>query len=160
MAAAGAPFPADFKYCPHCGARLEKAEVEEAKIRDYCSECGWVHYLNPIPVVVCVAYNRDREFILIRRNIEPARGEWARRELKEETGLEAIPGELLGLYNHRTDYYGELLVIAYAAEITGGSFEIDKKELQAARFVTPDTVPPIPFKSHRDAIKKYARLSA
>lgn len=78
--------------------------------------------------------------------------ETARRELQEETGLEAKIISFLGIYIHRTDYYGELLIIGYAVRITGGEFNLDD-ELQEAKFVEHDKLPPIPFNSHRQLIE-------
>ncbi len=164
-----------FSYCPHCGIELETTEIEPDKFRRRCPGCAWVQYLNPIPVVVGVAHNSTGEILLGRRNLPPARGEWALpggfmeagespeqtclRELFEETALEAAQPRLLGVYSEYTDYYGELLIVAYAVKITGGSLQIDKTELQEAEFVSPATLPAIPFPSHLDAISRYQQLT-
>ncbi len=161
-----------YRFCPLCGTKLEKQELEhEDKQRLGCSECGWIHYINPIPVVVCVAYNSSGEILLVKRKLEPARGTWALpggfmevgetteetgvRELEEETGLEAIPEDLLGIYNQHTDFYGELLIVAHAAKISSGEPVPDGVEISDVRYVDPASPPEVPFPSHLDAIATF-----
>lgn len=78
-----------------------------------CTDCGWVHYVNPRIVVGSVATWEDR-FLLCRRAIEPRRGHWtlpagfleegespeegALREAREEANAELRIDALLGIY--------------------------------------------------------------
>lgn len=159
----------NYQFCPHCGVELEERELSDDKRRQVCPECDWIHFLNPIPVAVCTAFNSQGQLLVIRRDIRPARGEWALpggfmevgetpeetclRELAEETGFQATLISFLDIYDHDSDFYGELLIIGYAARITGGELELDD-EVQAAEFVAPEAVPPIPFRSHRRLIEQ------
>ncbi len=161
-----------YRFCPLCGNKLKKQKLEnEDKQRLGCSECGWIHYINPIPVVVCVAYSSTGEILVVKRKLEPARGAWALpggfmeagetteetglRELEEETGVVAEAGELLGIYNQHTDFYGELLIIAHLARIDSGKPEPDGFEVSEVRFVDPASPPEVPFPSHLDAIATF-----
>lgn len=90
-----------FEYCPICGAKAFEVHNEKAK---KCQACGFVYYFNPSAAVACFIRNTEGELLLVRRGKEPAKGtldlpggfvdmhetgeEAARREIKEETGLD------------------------------------------------------------------------
>lgn len=90
-----------FEYCPICGA---KTFVEQNVKAKKCTTCGFTYYFNPSSAVACFIRNAKGELLLVRRGKEPAKGtldlpggfvdmyetgeEAARREVKEETGLE------------------------------------------------------------------------
>ncbi|MDD5634045.1 MAG: NUDIX hydrolase [Candidatus Omnitrophica bacterium] len=160
----------DFKYCPHCKARLEWDIVEGAK-RLICKKCKWIYYRNPLPVVACLVLRDKTELLLIRRGIEPAKGRWAlpggfieftedvetagKRELFEETGVRGSTGRLIGIESHISVMYGPLLVM-------GVEYKLGKKvtlsvgdDAMDARFFPILKLPKIPFKSHRNLIKAF-----
>lgn len=90
-----------FVYCPKCGAKTFVVRNEKAK---QCTTCGFVYYFNPSSAVACFIRNADGEVLLVRRAKDPAKGtldlpggfvdmhesaeDAARREVKEETGLD------------------------------------------------------------------------
>lgn len=90
-----------FIFCPQCGARTFTERNEKAK---QCTTCGFVYYFNPSAAVACFIRNAEGEVLLVRRAKDPAKGtldlpggfvdmyesaeEAARREVKEETGLD------------------------------------------------------------------------
>lgn len=99
-----------FKFCPMCGHPMViKCPSDEVHVRELCEECGYIHYVNPIPVVGTVPVCGDR-VLLCRRAIEPQKGKWtlpagfmevhetllegALRETFEETGAQARDGFL------------------------------------------------------------------
>ena len=90
-----------FSFCPKCGAQTFIVNNEKSK---RCTNCGFVYYFNPSSAVACFIRNTKGELLLVRRAKEPAKGtldlpggfvdmyetaeDAARREVKEETGLE------------------------------------------------------------------------
>jgi len=159
----------NFKYCPICKELLEESFIE-GKDRQHCKECGWIHYLNPVPVVSCLVSNGKGELLLIKRGIEPCLGAWAlpggymeidetspeagARELLEETGLDGIPGRLVGLSMEKSRIYGSILTI-------GIEYKVEKYDLnpgddaEAAAFFDTKNLPKNPFKSQRELVEKF-----
>ncbi len=102
-----------YRYCLHCAAPLVACEIAGLSRRYGPAEgCGFIHYINPLPVAVCLVQYRGG-VVLIRRGVAPRLGYWAlpsgfieahetreeaaRRETREECGLEVEVGELLGI---------------------------------------------------------------
>lgn len=104
-----------FKFCLRCGSHAEANE-------DYlaCPKCGLHYYWNAKPVNAVLLYNQKREFLFVKRAIEPRKGLWdfpggfveepetieegLRREVKEELGIEIGGLEYLGSYRDHYDY--------------------------------------------------------
>lgn len=126
----GPPIPMTL-HCTACGAATEEREVG-GKPRQVCIACGLVAYLDP-KLAVAVLLVREGQVLLGRRGPgtrEP--GKWsfpagfvergerveaaAAREAREETGLDVVIGDLVGLFSSD----GEPVVLAvYAATATG-----------------------------------------
>ena len=91
-------------HCLKCGTELILDVDKEDKLRPHCPGCGWIYYKNPIPAAACVILNSRNEIVVIKRAVEPNKGEWALPsgyieidqspeqaasvEMKEETGLQ------------------------------------------------------------------------
>lgn len=125
-----------FAYCPKCGAKSFVERNEKAK---QCTACGFVYYFNPSSSVACFIRNPQDELLLVRRAKEPAKGtldlpggfvdlfesaeEAARREVKEETGLDlagirylfSLPNlyPYLGFEVHTLDMFFECTVPSF-----------------------------------------------
>ncbi len=153
-------------YCPHCGVKLEHKPIEGKK-RLFCSECSWVNYENPLPSSAAFVRNDSREILLVKRGVQPGKGEWALpsgfievdetpagacvRELKEETGLDGRIQGLLGVYSQKSIMYKNVIIIAFLVKAEGplkpGSDSV------SAQYFSPNKLPPIAFPSHREIIK-------
>jgi ADP-ribose pyrophosphatase YjhB (NUDIX family) len=106
---------AEWRTCPRCRSQLEQLE---RSVR--CPSCGLEEYANPVPTASALVRDGDGRILLARRAAEPGAGLWdlvggfmdegedpldtLRRELREETGLEAEPGEYLAAI---PDRYGD-----------------------------------------------------
>lgn len=101
------------KHCPRCGTPLEQAEVE-GRARPRCPACAFVVFGNPASVAAGLVVDRVGQILLVRRAIEPCAGQWAlpagyqeideelpstaRREVREEAGVEVDVVQLLDLH--------------------------------------------------------------
>ena len=65
-----------YKFCPMCGHPLvTKRPLDDVRVREVCEACGFVHYVNPTPVVGTLPVFGGR-VLLCRRAIEPRKGKW------------------------------------------------------------------------------------
>lgn len=126
--------PDGVRYCPLCGARLERRPVgPERKLEMVCSGCGFVYYLGQKVVAATIAMEDDC-VLLTRRAIHPAHGKWtfpggyvewgepveraAIRETLEETGLSVDLAGLVGVYSYPAT---PVVIVVYEARVTGGT---------------------------------------
>lgn len=96
--------------CPHCVGADEQPIV--------CDRCGWRWYANPRPAAAVLLERTDEDgtsLLLLRRAVEPGLGDWdlpagyldpgesfeqaARREAREESGIDVELIELAGVYH-------------------------------------------------------------
>jgi 8-oxo-dGTP diphosphatase len=160
----------DWRHCPRCAAPLHHGAVA-GEDRDvlHCAACGLVVYDNPAPTASALVV-RDGALLLTRRAKEPLAGWWdlpggfvdpgehpaetVRRELREETGLDVEPGELIGIF---TDVYGDggvtTLNLFYEARVLGGQ-ERPADDVSELGWFPLDRVPvgEIAFRNGRDAV--------
>ena len=157
-----------FSYCPHCTTPLITSFVD-GRDRMICSVCGWINYVNPLPVAVAFTVNRNNELLVIRRAHEPAFNEWALpggfletgenpeegclRELYEETSLEGSVEGLIGVYHRESELYGSLLVVAYRVAAAHENISINHEVFEAG-FYTADLMPPVRIPLHRQIIEE------
>ncbi len=157
-----------FKFCPFCGTRLE-TKIVEGKEHNYCPKCDMIIWENPVPVVACVVLNEQKEILLVKRGVPPAKGMWALpsgfmeigeqpertaiRELEEETGLEGEIEEIVGIYGQSSIKYRWIISIGYKLKIIGGSLKAGD-DAADAKFFSLDKLPEIPFSTHKKMIEK------
>jgi 8-oxo-dGTP diphosphatase len=142
--------------CPRCGGELSGDASRVA-----CAACGFVAYANPKPTATALCVDSEGRVLLARRAVEPRAGSWdlpggfvdedehpldaLRRELREETGLEIEPLELVGIWMDR--YGGDstahsTLNLFWTARVVAGqpSPADDVSELS---WFAPDELPPV-----------------
>jgi len=126
----------DLRFCPRCGAVCVGA-CAGGRVRPRCPECSYVHYRNPTAGVAIVVAREGHVLLGKRAAAATFGGKWAfpagfiefdedfltaaRREAKEETGLDvAVTGILNVTSNHLTRHL-HALVVAVAATPIGGT---------------------------------------
>jgi ADP-ribose pyrophosphatase YjhB (NUDIX family) len=118
------------QFCLRCGGELRPRLVDHRE-RPACPACGWVLFLDP-KVAVAAVLELAGGIVLCRRAIEPGLGKWSfpagfvdrgeevkgalLREIREETGLDAALGRLVGVYSAAGN---PVVLIVYAAKATG-----------------------------------------
>lgn len=103
---------------------------------------------------------RDGRVLLIRRGKEPLRGRWlvpggtvelgetleeaVVREVREETGLEVVPGEMLTVFDRIDRQEGRVLyhyvIVDYLCEYVGGEAKAGS-DAEAVAFVAQEDLP-------------------
>jgi ADP-ribose pyrophosphatase YjhB (NUDIX family) len=122
------------RFCARCGTALVDREID-GRMRRACGRCGFVVYQHPA-VGAVAAVVRHGSVLLVRRRLEPFRGHWtmpagyleleeepwdtARRETREETGIEIEQVELLAVMTNLDDHRRRGVVVAYLARPVGG----------------------------------------
>jgi 8-oxo-dGTP diphosphatase len=159
-----------FQFCPVCGGRLAEQQLKAGDpARLVCQSCGFVFYLDPKVAVGTIIRTPDDRIVLVRRAIDPGYGKWvfpggyvdrgeqllaaARREAREESGLEIELHDLVDIYS----YSGRApIIIVYAASMTSGVLTIDDESLEARTFAR-DEIPwdELAFRSTYEALRAY-----
>jgi NAD+ diphosphatase len=105
-----------YRYCPQCATPLAPiALLEDSGVKERlrCPACGFTHWNNPTPVLAAIveldgkillarnAAWQHRMFALITGFMEAGESpeEGIRREVAEETGLEMVSLELVGVHD-------------------------------------------------------------
>ncbi len=162
--------PVKPSYCARCGQAVVTRVVDD-RPRVVCPACETVFYENPLPVAASVVLNQRREVLLVKRRNEPYQGMWclpmgfaelgetiaaaALRELKEEAGVEARVLRLLDADSVESSHYGDLLIVTYEMQKTGGS-EQPGDDAEETRYFPIEQHPPLAFSSNRKALRACA----
>lgn len=128
-------WPPSFRCCYHCGhpeiRRLRPSVME-------CAACGKHLFINPVSAVAGILLDPGRRVLLVQRAKDPAKGklslpggfldpgetaeEGLRREIREETGVEATDFEYIASFPNRYVYDGAeymVLDLFFAARMDG-----------------------------------------
>jgi len=147
----------------------------DGRDRFLCSSCGWINYLNPVPVVACIVKDEKGSLLLIERAVEPCKGHWAlpggfveldetieiagARELEEETGLKGKAGTLVGVHLQESETYGYVMIVGMEFQVKDLKLSVGD-DASDARFFPAEDMPEVPFKSHKKLIQDYLRTSS
>ncbi len=160
------------RHCARCGGRLDFGPVPgDDRPRYHCTECGHVTYVNPRIVATALPITDEGRVVLIKRAIPPGVGTWAQpggfleadetviqgavRETREETGLEIVPTDIVGIYPQPR---ASVVIVVYRADITGGEMVLTHETLDVRAFEV-DELPwdGIGFNTSLWAIRDYVR---
>jgi ADP-ribose pyrophosphatase YjhB (NUDIX family) len=160
------PPPRRLRFCTRCGAELGQ-RLADGRVRPACPACGLVVYLDP-KVACAVLVEREGRVLLVRRRFDPGRGLWclpcgfedadespqqaARREAREETGLEVELGTLLGAYHYTDDPRGAGVLLVFLARCDPRAAPQAGDDAEEAGFFSPADLPPISHHTHRAAL--------
>ncbi len=162
------------KYCPQCGHEMVLKE-QSGRPRQTCTQCGYVHYYNPVPGVG-VIIELDGGVVLVKRRFEPRAGWWclpagfleadesaeegAVRECQEETGLDVVLDDLFGVYSFPEGMQRSGLVIFYTAHVVGGELRAGD-DAQEVRVFDLDGLPEdVAFRTHREVLARLRQRAA
>jgi NAD+ diphosphatase len=126
----------DYRFCPTCSTGLQPTETLEdggLKTRLRCPACNWTHWNNPTPVLAAIIECADQDgrvllarnaawsgrmFALITGFMEAGETpeEGITREVAEETSLEVLSLDLVGVYDFQRM---NQVIIAYHALARG-----------------------------------------
>jgi 8-oxo-dGTP diphosphatase len=139
----------------------------EGRRRLYCRQCDRILYENPLPATAAVVLNDGNSLLLVKRAMEPARGEWCLpggfveldetpeqgvlRELHEETGLKGKVDRLINVVPEQSPLYGPLIIIGYQVSPQEGRLKAGD-DAAAAKYFPLHSLPPLAFASHQAII--------
>jgi NADH pyrophosphatase NudC (nudix superfamily) len=146
----------DYRFCPACGTGLQPTEQLEdggIKTRLRCPACNWTHWNNPTPVLAAIIECADRDgqvllarnaawsgrmFALITGFMEAGETpeEGIAREVAEETALEVLKLELVGVYDFQRM---NQVIIAYHA-LARGEVRLSPELAEYRLFAPQDVV--------------------
>ena len=155
-------------YCPVCGHKLIERELG-GRPRKACANCGYVHYVNPVPAVG-ILIEMDDGVVLIRRGQPPHQGEWtlpsgfieadesaeeaAVREAEEETGLQVEIIDLAGINSFPEGPPTSGIIIFFRVRPIGGVLRGGDDALEARVFPV-ELIPRLPFRTHREVMASW-----
>jgi 8-oxo-dGTP diphosphatase len=144
-----------------------------------CAGCGYQLFANARPTVNLVVLDGDRDpprFLALRRVAEPRAGRWetpggfcdgaehptdaARREAREELGVDVTLGDLIGMYVGSYEFQDELLPlleIFYLATIPRGEVTLDPSESSEMKWFSVADPPALAFSTMDAAVADVAR---
>ncbi len=160
------------RFCPFCAGKLERIS-HDGRSRLYCKRCDTIHYENPLPATAALVFNGDGQLLLVKRGMDPSKGEWCLpggfvevdespgegvlRELKEETGVTGDVERLIDIVYEDSPFYGPLIIIGYKVIPQGGTLIAGDDAVEVRYFPLKD-LPQVAFDSHHTLIEEIKRI--
>ncbi len=171
------------KYCPQCAGLLEERRLPDEQLpQPVCTRCGHVVWQNPKPTVSGLITRRQKsrgpvEVLLVLRALPPREGCWdcpggfidpdehpedaLRREIREELGVRATIGPLVGIYMDRYGDESESTLNIYYRVPTIEGTPTAASDVGTASWFALDRLPdPLAFDNNQWALHALADLLA
>jgi NADH pyrophosphatase NudC (nudix superfamily) len=149
--------PVEFRYCPHCGAPLQRIDVA-GRVRPFCAACRYVQFLNPIVGVAAIIRDSEGCVLLCQKrrgsiwSFPSGYLEWDEeireglaREVREELGLDVDVGEVFAVHSNFHNRDKQTVGVFFDSYVTGGRLTLDASELSDARYFELDDMPPLTY---------------
>ena len=146
----------EYNFCPNCAQPLEDRELF-GRLRRACSRCGFVYFIEPKVAVGVLVEDDQGRVLLVRRAVMPRLGLWAfpggfmdydeepraaaRREVEEETGLQARIEGVLDIASLGSEDLRRGVIIFFSGRPIGGTLQPGDDVSEARWFATNE----IPF---------------
>ena len=162
-----------FRRCAACGVALRERYVPAEKTRRrVCPACNRITYINPKLVAGLVPVSPDGRVLLLRRRFEPGAGLWsypagfvelgetveaaAARETREETGVRARVGPLIGIYSYAD---AAVVTAVFCGRLSARARPVAGDEALEVAFFRPDQIPwrRLAFRSTAEALRRHRR---
>jgi len=160
------------RFCPRCGSACRR-RVVGGRSRPSCRVCGFVQYDNPAPGVAVVVTREDTVLLGRRAAGSTFGGRWAfpagfielhedflsaaRREVKEETGLEVV---VTGIVNVTSNHFSErfhAVVVAVAGRAVGGRLCAGDDFCEVRWIPLSGRLPPLAYEADRRLLRTLRR---
>ena len=138
-----------FDFCPYCGAKLIYKEIGDEGQLPFCTKCDTPFWDTFSTSIICAVINEYNEIALLRQDYVSTQNyvcvagmiklsengeETARREIKEELGLDVIKLSYINSYYYERK---ELLMLGYRADVLKKDFSLSK-EVNSAYWIPLD----------------------
>ena len=157
------------EFCSNCGNYNKFGKIDGNQ-RFFCSECNTIHYENPKPTATLIC-PRNNEIMLVKRAVDPGKGllglpggfiekgespeAAAKRELKEETGLDGNAVGVLGVCSHFNTMFGDILLIGIEVEVVDWSTMVAGDDAEEADLFSLNSLPGLAFSCHEKIVNMY-----
>jgi ADP-ribose pyrophosphatase YjhB (NUDIX family) len=157
-----------YQFCPRCRSEMVD-RMAYGRLRRVCADasCRFVQFIDPKVGAAMLAVSHDNRVLLVKRNVEPARGSWclpggfmeigetpqatAIRECQEESGCIVEITGLIDVYYYE-NYRGSGVLIVYKGRVVDGIAQ-PGDDADDVAFFGPDELPEnIVFQSNVEAL--------